>query len=151
MESETFSTLSTISKKFNITLDKSILNEKFINTRSINFNEQILYNEKDIIEKIAMKKKFMYMRFDTHDQLKELKDKQIEEFGADFPDYSIVVGISNRNEINQTLLFLLRLCSRNDINVLAFYDKNTLGRELFRTIEIIANFTGITLEFYKID
>lgn len=151
MESQTFSTLPIISKKYNIQLNKLISNKDSVNARKINFNGEILYNEGDIIVKIVKKRKYLYIRYDTDEQLNELKDKQMDEFKENFPDYSVVVGVSNNNEINQSLLFLLRLCSRQDIGRLAFYDRNTVGRELRNIIEIIAFQAGVILECYKYD
>lgn len=152
MDTETYSTLKTISDKFNISKDRLdlIKNSESIK-RITRADRNVLYNEKDITRNLIVKRDYLYIRFDTEEQVNELKDKRIKEIKESFPDHSIIVGVSKDSEINSSLLFLFHLCSRNDVRSLVFYDANTISLELIKLVELLVSYTGTTIAWYKID
>lgn len=148
MESETFSTLPTISKKLKLNINHNLVNV-CSQSKKIKIDGKIFYNENDIIKVFVNKQKYLYIRIDSQEQ-SEQKDEWIKEFNEKFSDYNIVVGISSPEIINSSLIFLLRLCARKDIDEVIFYSKtNSASKELMEVLTMFFKLNGVKLFHYK--
>lgn len=148
MESETFSTLSTISQKLKLDLNHNLI-KVCSKSRKVKIDGRVLYNENDVAKIFIDRKKYLYIRIDSNDQ-NNIKDEWIKEFKEKFLGYNIIIGISLPDKINDSLITLLHMCMKKHINEITFYSKtNSVSKEIMEIIIMFAKFNDITLSYYK--
>lgn len=148
MESETFSTLSTISEKLRLDLNHNLI-KVCSKSRKIKIDGRVLYNENDVARIFIDRKKYLYIRIDSNDQ-DNIKDEWIKEFKEKFSGYNIIIGISLLDKINDSLITLLHMCMKKHINEITFYSKtNSASKEIMEILIMFAKFNNITLSYYK--
>lgn len=148
MESETFSTLHTISKKLKLNINNNLTNVCSV-SKKVKINGKTFYNENDIVKVFFNREKYLYIRIDSLEQSEE-KDEWIKEFSEKYPNHNIIVGISPREIINNSLIFLLRLCVQRVVDEIIIYSKeNSASREIMEVIVMVFRLNGVNIFYYK--